>query len=434
MAQTRAYLPFEHSADTKEALSRLRDLSHLKRRIITPKEPEGRVPTFQSSLSDLFKVQRSLNHAAACLAEATANPLCVHGTYVHPDRRRRGIPNGHVQIKHMMTEGDTAFYINNDKTQVYLEADLRVSASYIANCRSKPDKWVTPPTGSRLKLQIADSEPRSSAASGIDADQHRRSDTPLTPRTAHTSEGSSSSSRSFAGPGSGLFEDSEDGGKVEVSDVRVPVSFASGMKLLFMSNDTCHADSLCNVLCDVVNMETRRRLMQVCNGEASNFNSLVHSAAVILRETVGVDLQTFKDAGSSNIQATHQRESPLFRLEFRFALLKNIVDAHLAAPIEDRYFLVAPVDDEDGCDHCVGVRAVKGGGVFLLDGDKSRVQVSASGASVRCAVPFASCLSHGYKEQVVFLRELRLSSVRSKRRRAKRKRASSPKPIFQHGL
>ena len=37
MAQTRAYLPFEHSADTKEALSRLRDLSHLKRRIITQK-------------------------------------------------------------------------------------------------------------------------------------------------------------------------------------------------------------------------------------------------------------------------------------------------------------------------------------------------------------------------------------------------------------
>jgi hypothetical protein len=174
--------------------------------------------------------------------------------------------------------------------------------------------------------------------------------------------------------------------------------------------------------------------MQVCNGEASNFNSLVHSAAVILRETVGVDLQTSKDAGSSNIKATHQRESPHYRLEFRFALLKNIVDAHLAAPIEDRYFLVAPVDDEDGFDHCVGVRAVKGGGVFLLDGDKSRAQVSASGESVRYAVPFASWLDHGYKAQVVFLRELRLSSVRSKRRRAKRKRARSSKPIFQHGL
>ena len=247
-----------------------------------------------------------------------------------------------------MTTGDTAFYINQDETQVYREADLRVSASYIANCKRRLTKWTTPPTGSRLKLQIADIEPRSSAASSIEAEQHRRSDTPLVPRTTHTSEGPSSSSRSLAGPGSGLFEDSEDGGKVGVSDVRVPVRFAAGMKLLFMSN----------------------------------------------------------------------------------------VDAHLAAPIEDRYFLVAPVDDEDGGDHCVGVRAVKGGGVFLLDGDKSRAQVSASGVPVRYAVPFASWLDHGYKEQVVFLRELRLSQVqvRSKNRRAKRKRARSPKPDFQHGL
>ena len=259
-----------------------------------------------------------------------------------------GIPNGHVQIKSMMTTGDTAFYINQDETQVYREADLRVSASYIANCKRRLTKWTTPPTGSRLKLQIADIEPRSSAASSIEAEQHRRSDTPLVPRTTHTSEGSSSSSRSLAGPGSGLFEDSEDGGKVGVSDVRVPVRFAAGMKLLFMSN----------------------------------------------------------------------------------------VDAHLAAPIEDRYFLVAPVDDEDGGDHCVGVRAVKGGGVFLLDGDKSRAQVSASGVPVRYAVPFASWLDHGYKEQVVFLGELRLSQVqvRSKNCRAKRKRARSPKPDFQHGL
>ena len=347
-----------------------------------------------------------------------------------------GIPNGHVQIKSMMTTGDTAFYINQDETQVYREADLRVSASYIANCKRRLTKWTTPPKGSRLKLQIADIEPRSSAASSIEAEQHRRSDTPLVPRTTHTSEGPSSSSRSLAGPGSGLFEDSEDGGKVEVSDVRVPVRFAAGMKLLFMSNVTCHADSLCNVLCDVVNMETRRRLMQVCNSEASNFNSLVHSAAVILRETVGVDLQTSKDAGFPNIQAAHQRESPLFKLNFRFALLKSIVDAHLAAPIEDRYFLVAPVDDEDGGDHCVGVRAVKGGGVFLLDGDKSRAKVSASGVPVRYAVPFASWLDHGYKEQVVFLGELRLSQVqvRSKNCRANRKRARSPKPDFQHGL
>ena len=95
---------------------------------------------------------------------------------------------------------------------------------------------------------------------------------------------------------------------------------------------------------------------------------------------------------------------------------------------------MAPVDDEDGCDHCVGVRAVKGGGVFLLDGDKSRAQISASGVPVRYAVPFASWLDHGYKEQVVFLRELRLSQVRSKHRRAKRKRARSPKPDFQPGL
>jgi hypothetical protein len=382
----------------------------------------------------LFKVQRSLNHAAACLAEATKNPLCVHGTYVHPDRRRRGIPNGHVQIKHMMTNGDTAFYINKDETQVYPEADLRVSASYIANCKSKLGKWITPPTGSRLKQQIADSEPRSSAASSMDADQHRRSDTPLTPRTAHTSGGSTSASRLLAGPGSGLFEESEDGGEVEVSVVSVPVPFASGMKLPFMSNVTCHADSLCNVLCDVVNIQTRRRLIEVCNGGASNFNSLVHSASAILKDTVGVGLQTLEDAGFPKIQATHQRESALFKLEFRFALLKNIVDAHLAAPIEDRYFLVAPVDDEDGCDHCVDVRAVKGGGVFLLDGDKSRAQVSASGASVRYAVPFASWLDHGYKSQVMFLRELKLSLVQSKRRRAKRKRARSLKPDFQHGL
>ena len=333
-----------------------------------------------------------------------------------------------------MTKGGTAFYINKDETQVYREADLRVSASYIANCKSKLRKWTTPPTGSRLKLQMADSEPRSSDASSIDADQHRRSDTPLTPRTAHTSEGSSSASRLLAGPGSDLYEECEAGGKVEVSDVRVPVPFAAGMKLLFMSNVTCHADSLCNVLCDVVNIQTRRCLLEVCNGEASNFNSLVHSASAILKETVGVGLQTLEDAGCTNIQATHRRESALFKLKFRFALLKNIVDAHLAAPTGDRYFLVAPVDDEDGCDHCVGVRAVKGGGVFLLDGDKSRAQVSASGVQVRYAVPFASWLDHGYKEQVVFLRELRLSQVRSKHRRAKRKRARSPKPDFQPGL
>jgi hypothetical protein len=145
---------------------------------------------------------------------------------------------------------------------------------------------------------MADSEPRSSDASSIDADQHRRSDTPLTPRTAHTSVGSSSASRLLAGPGSDLYEECEAGGKVEVSDVRVPVPFAAGMKLLF----------------------------------------------------------------------------------------------------------------------------------------KSRAQVSASGVPVRYAVPFASWLDHGYKEQVVFLRELRLSQVRSKHRRAKRKRARSPKPDFQPGL
>jgi hypothetical protein len=321
-----------------------------------------------------------------------------------------------VEIKHMMTKGGTAFYINKDETQVYLQADLRVSASYIANCKRKPHKWITPPTGSRLKQQIADSEPCSSAASSIDADQHRRSDTPLIPRTTHTSEGFTSSSRLLGGTGSDLLEESEDGGKVEVAAVRVPVPFASGMKLLFMSNDTCHVDSLCNVLCDVVNIETRRRLLDVCNGESSNFNSLVHSAVGILKKTVGVHLETFTDAGFPNIKATHQRETATFKLEFRFALLKNIVDAHLAAPTEDRFFLVVPVDDDDGIDHCVGVRAVKGDGVFLLDGDKSRAQVSASGALVRYAVPFASWLDHGYKEQVVFLRELKLSSVQSKRR------------------
>ena len=189
---------------------------------------------------------------------------------------------------------------------------------------------------------MADSEPRSSDASSIDADQHRRSDTPLTPRTAHTSVGSSSASRLLAGPGSDLYEECEAGGKVEVSDVRVPVPFAAGMKLLFMSNVTCHADSLCNVLCDVVNIQTRRCLLEVCNGEASNFNSLVHSASAILKETVGVGLQTLEDAGCPNIHATHQRESALFKLKFRFALLKNIADAHLAAPTGDRFFFSGP--------------------------------------------------------------------------------------------
>jgi hypothetical protein len=61
------------------------------------------------------------------------------------------------------------------------------------------------------------------------------------------------------------------------------------MKLLSMPNVTCHAGSLYNVLCDVVNIETRQRL----------------------------------------------------------------------------------IDDEDGFDHCVGVRALKGDGLFLRDDDSS---------------------------------------------------------------
>ena len=114
--------------------------------------------------------------------------------------------------------------------------------------RNAQPKWATPPTESRLKLQIVYSDPRSSGASSIDTDQHRRSDTPLTSRTAHTTEGSSSSSWSLAGPGSGFFKESEDGDKAEVSVVPVPVFFVSGMKLLFVSNVTCSAGSLCSAL------------------------------------------------------------------------------------------------------------------------------------------------------------------------------------------
>ena len=82
----------------------------------------------------------------------------------------------------------------------------------------------------------------------------------------------------------------------------------------------------------------------------------------------------------------------------------------------------------------MGVRAVKGGGVFLLDGDESRAHVNVSGVSVRHAAQFASWLDHGYKHQVVFLRELKLSQMSSRCRRAKQKRARSPKLDFQHGL
>jgi hypothetical protein len=109
---------------------------------------------------------------------------------------------------------------------------------------------------------------------------------------------------------------------VEVSDVPVPVLFAAGMKLLFISNVTCFAGSLCN------------------------------------------------------------------------ALLKNITAAHLAASIEDRCFVMALVDDEDedGFDRCVCIRAVKGRGVFLLDGGKSGTQVLLQ-AECRVSVRFPVCSS-----------------------------------------
>ena len=52
------------------------------------------------------------------------------------------------------------------------------------------------------------------------------------------SEGSSSAIQPHASEGSDLFEESVDGGEVEASDVRVPVPFASYIKLPFISSET----------------------------------------------------------------------------------------------------------------------------------------------------------------------------------------------------
>ena len=95
---------------------------------------------------------------------------------------------------------------------------------------------------------------------------------------------------------------------------------------------------------------------------------------------------------------------------FQFAVCHKETWVYTLSP----HLRLRSFDDEDGFNHCVAVRAVKGGGVFLLDGDTSRAQINASGALIRVAVPFASLLDHGYKEQVAFLRELKLSQVRSK--------------------
>ena len=96
-------------------------------------------------------------------------------------------------------------------------------------------------------------------------------------------------------------------------------------------------------------METRQSLVELCNGGPSNFNSFVHSAVAILKHTVRrFRIQIITDAGSQKMQLTHQHESAQFKLEHRFARLNHIVNVHLAAPVEDRYFLVVPVDVEDG--------------------------------------------------------------------------------------
>ena len=94
----------------------------------------------------------------------------------------------------------------------------------------------------------------------------------------------------------------------------------------------------------------------------------------------------------------------------------------------------------DGFGRCrsVCVRAVKGGGVFLLDGGKSCTQVTASGVLVRFAVPFVSWLEMvGCSLEMRELElELKLTKV-FRRRHAKRKKARKRSPKlqldFQHG-